>query len=76
LAERRWSDALALFYGQITDFSGDFQRPNLTMRENLAAKSFQQALISKGLQIICKVLREIYTPWSRGVDPKGSGICE
>jgi hypothetical protein len=27
----------------------DFQRPNLTMREDLGAKSFQQALISNGL---------------------------
>jgi hypothetical protein len=44
-----------LLFGRKTDFSGDFQRPNLTMRENLAAKSFQQALISKGLKIICKV---------------------
>jgi hypothetical protein len=32
------------------------------MRENLRSKSFQQALIPNGLQIICKVLREIYTP--------------
>jgi hypothetical protein len=36
-------------------FSGDFPRPNLMMREDLGAKSFQQALISKGLKIICKV---------------------
>jgi hypothetical protein len=32
------------------------------MRENLGAESFQQALIQNELQIICKVLREIYTP--------------
>jgi len=36
------------------------------MRENLGVKSFQQALIQHELQIICKVLREIYTPCSRG----------
>jgi hypothetical protein len=48
------------------EFSGDFQGPNLTMREKLTAKSFAQALIPNGLQIICKVLREIYTPWWRG----------
>jgi len=45
-----------------TDFSGDFQRPNLTIWEDLAAKSFQQALISNELQIIGKGLKEIYTP--------------
>ena len=37
------------------------------MREHLASKSFQQALIPKGLKIICKVLKGIYTPCSRGV---------
>jgi hypothetical protein len=37
------------------------------MRENLGAKSFAQALISNELKIICKVLREIFTPCSRGV---------
>ena len=36
------------------------------MREKLGAKSFQQSLIPNGLQIVCKFLREIYTPWSRG----------
>jgi hypothetical protein len=46
-----------------TGFSGDFQRPNLTMRENFGAKSFQHALILNGLEIICKVLRGIYTPF-------------
>jgi hypothetical protein len=45
-----------------TDFSGNFQRPNLTMREDLGAKSFSQTLISNGLQIICKVSGKIYTP--------------
>jgi hypothetical protein len=55
-----------LLFGQKTDFPGDFQGPNLTMREDLEAKSFQQALIPNGLKIICKVLREIYTPWYRG----------
>ncbi len=40
--ERDWS-----LMGEKTDFSGDFQRPNLTMRENLGVKSFQQTLISK-----------------------------
>jgi hypothetical protein len=49
LAERCWSDASALFYRQKPDFSGDFQRPTLTMRENLGVKSFQQALIPNGL---------------------------
>jgi len=48
------------------NFSGDFQVPNLTMRENLGPKSFQQALIPNGLKIICKVLRGICPPWSRG----------
>jgi hypothetical protein len=38
------------------------------MREKLGLKSFQQALIPNGLEIICKVLREIYTPLGyRGV---------
>jgi hypothetical protein len=36
------------------------------MRENFGAESFQQALIPKGLKIICKVSREIYAPCSRG----------
>ena len=36
------------------------------MREDLGAKSFQQVLIPNGLQIICKVSRKIYLPWSRG----------
>jgi hypothetical protein len=49
LTERRWSDALEPFYGQKADLSSDFQRPNLTMREKLGPKSFQQALISNGL---------------------------
>jgi hypothetical protein len=62
LAERRWSDASALFYRQKSDFSGDFQRPNLMMRENLGARSFQQALIPGSLKIICKVEGKIYTP--------------
>ncbi|MGB9408486.1 MAG: hypothetical protein WCA89_13185, partial [Terracidiphilus sp.] len=43
-------------------FSGDFQRPNLTMRENLGAEIFPQALIPNELEIICKVLGKIYTP--------------
>jgi hypothetical protein len=33
------------FPRQKPGFSGDFQEPNLTMRENSGAKSFQQALI-------------------------------
>jgi hypothetical protein len=45
-----------------TDFSGDFQGPNLTIWEDLTAKSFQQALIPNDLQIIGKVLKGIYTP--------------
>jgi hypothetical protein len=45
-------------FGQKSVFSGDFQRQNLTMREDLAAKGFQQVLIPNGLKIICKVLRE------------------
>jgi predicted GNAT family acetyltransferase len=32
------------------------------MRENLGAKSFQQALIPNELEIICKVSGGIYTP--------------
>ncbi len=32
------------------------------MRENLGEKSFPQALISNGLEIICKISGEIYTP--------------
>jgi len=32
------------------------------MRENYGSESFQQALIPNGLKIICKVLRDIYTP--------------
>ncbi len=51
-----------MIFSQKPDFPGDFQGPNLTMRENLGAKSFQQALISNGLEIICKVSEEIYTP--------------
>jgi hypothetical protein len=41
------------------------------------SKSFPQALISKSLQIICKVFGEIYTPKGYrgvGVPPQGSGI--
>ena len=34
-AKRLWNDDLELFLGEKPDFSGDFQRPNLTMRENL-----------------------------------------
>ena len=36
------------------------------MREKLGSEGFQQALISNGLKIICKVLREIYTPRGYG----------
>jgi hypothetical protein len=54
-------------FGQKSVFSGDFQRPNLTMRENLGAKSFQQALIPNGLKIICKVSRENLHPLVEGV---------
>ncbi len=58
--------------GEKPDFSGDFQRPNLTMREIWGVKSFPQALISNGLEIICKVSRRIYTPvWYRGVGGVG-----
>jgi hypothetical protein len=32
------------------------------MRENLGSRSFQQALISNKLKIICKICGEIYTP--------------
>jgi hypothetical protein len=53
---------LAALYGQKTDFPGDFQRSNLTMREKLGAKNFQQALIPNWLKIICKVSEGIYTP--------------
>jgi hypothetical protein len=59
-------------FGQKAEFPGDFQGPNLTMREDFGAKSLQKALISKGLKIICKVSREICTPWSRG-EGSGSG---
>jgi hypothetical protein len=40
----RSADAMKLS-GSNPNFSGDFQRPNLMMRENLGPKSFQQALI-------------------------------
>ena len=36
------------------------------MRENFGAKSFQQALISNELKIICKVLKGIYTSLVEG----------
>jgi len=49
LAEKRWSDALAIVFGRKTDFPGDFQGRNLTMRDNMGVKSFQQALISNWL---------------------------
>jgi hypothetical protein len=42
-----WSDRL--ISRQKTDFSGDFQVPNLTMREKLVAESFAQALIPNRL---------------------------
>jgi hypothetical protein len=42
------------------------------MRENLGLKGFQQALIPNGLKIICKVLREIYTPEGY----RGEGVPE
>ncbi|MGB9409311.1 MAG: hypothetical protein WCA89_17380 [Terracidiphilus sp.] len=57
ISDQRW-----LLFGEKPDFSGDFQGPNLTMRENWGAKSFPQALISNGLEIICKVFGGIYTP--------------
>ena len=65
-AARLQLDKTPQLWNKKPDFSGDFQRPNLTMRENLAAKSFQQALIPKGLKIICNVSREIYTPLGEG----------
>jgi hypothetical protein len=43
------------FFAQNRPKNWLFQGPNLTTRENLGAKGFQQALISNGLQIICKV---------------------
>ena len=61
-AERHWSDALVAIHGRKTDFSGDFQKPNLTMRENLGTKGFSHALISNELKIICKACGNIYTP--------------
>jgi hypothetical protein len=42
LAERRWSDASVAFYGRKPDFSGDFQRSNLAMRENLGQEFFRR----------------------------------
>jgi hypothetical protein len=51
-----------LLFWEKPSFSGDFRRPNLRMRENVESKSFQQALIPKELQIICKVSKGIYTP--------------
>jgi hypothetical protein len=47
------------------------------MREKLGAKIFQQALISKGLQIICKVLREFLLLARGGGVPekRGAGFC-
>ncbi len=46
------------------------------MRENLGSESFQQALIPNELQIICKVLREIYTPrgYGEGVGSEKQGL--
>jgi hypothetical protein len=44
------------------------------MWENFEAKSFQQALISNGLKIICKVLRGIYNSLVGGVDSLPFGI--
>ena len=42
------------------------------MRENFGAESFQQALIPKGLKIICKVLRGNLHPLLEGEGvPKG-----
>jgi hypothetical protein len=41
-AERPWSDASAAFYGQKACFSGDFQRLNLTMRENFGYAFFER----------------------------------
>jgi hypothetical protein len=41
-AERRWSDASGPFFGRKTDFPGDFQRPNLTMRENFGYVFFER----------------------------------
>jgi hypothetical protein len=48
--------------GKKPDFSGDFQRRNLTMWDNFSKNYFSQGLIPRSLEIICKVLREIYTP--------------
>jgi hypothetical protein len=48
------------------------------MRENFGVKSFQQELISNGLKIICKVLREIYTPqgYRGGGGPAQAAVFE
>jgi hypothetical protein len=52
----------------------DFPGSNLTMREDLGTKSFQQALIPNGLKIICKVSREIYTSLVEGVGGTRGGV--
>jgi hypothetical protein len=43
------------------------------MREKLGAKSFQQALIPNGLQIICKVLKGNFYSLLEGGGGQGSG---
>jgi hypothetical protein len=40
LAERPWSDASGLFFGQKTGFSGDFQGPNLTVWDIFGRRVF------------------------------------
>jgi hypothetical protein len=70
---------LELFWGKKPDFSGIFQRFSEAKSHDVGyfwAENYPQALISKGLQIICKGLRGIYTPQGyRGVGvPEKRGI--
>jgi hypothetical protein len=66
-----WSGDLGLlgrkksFSRQKPDFSGFFRRFSEAESHDVGefeAEIFPQALIPKGLKIICKVFRKIYTP--------------
>ncbi|MDR3748351.1 MAG: hypothetical protein P4M04_09400, partial [Acidobacteriota bacterium] len=61
-----WLGQKGLVFEAKTGFFGHFQGANLTMREDLEAKSFQQALIPNGLKIICKVFEGNLHPLLEG----------
>ena len=74
LAERRWSDALAIVFGRKTDFPGDFQGRNLTMRDNMGGEEFSTGVDFK---LVINNLQgfkgNLYPRWVLGGVPGGTG---